>query len=118
LSSRIAITFTPGVPPVWTTLIRYYEEKIPGMSRRAWEKMVVFARCVVFLGLSLLMTAFVSDIVANQITMPALPAMNWSFGQSDAQTLRHSPTNVEVSKRRKVASRVHRRSNQRAFNDP
>ena len=29
LSSRTAITFTPGVPPVRTTLIRYYEEKIP-----------------------------------------------------------------------------------------
>ena len=25
LPSRIAIIFTPGVPPIWTTLVRYYE---------------------------------------------------------------------------------------------
>jgi type IV secretion system protein VirD4 len=25
LSQRIAITFTPGVPPIWTRLVRYYE---------------------------------------------------------------------------------------------
>ena len=27
LPPRCAITFTPGVPPVFTTLLRYYEEK-------------------------------------------------------------------------------------------
>jgi len=26
LPHRIAITFTPGVPPIWTTLVRYFEE--------------------------------------------------------------------------------------------
>jgi type IV secretion system protein VirD4 len=118
LPSRTAITFTPGVPPIWTTLIRYYEEKIPGRSRRAWDKMVMFARCVAFLGLSVLMTAFVSDTIANQITMPAFPATNWSFGQFDAQTIRHSPTNGKLSKQQKGARRLHRRPNQRAFNDP
>ena len=30
LSERIAITFTPGVPPIWTTLVRYYEESLVG----------------------------------------------------------------------------------------
>jgi type IV secretion system protein VirD4 len=30
LDKRIAITFTPGVPPIWTTLIRYYEESLDG----------------------------------------------------------------------------------------
>jgi type IV secretion system protein VirD4 len=38
LSQRIAITFTPGVPPIWTTLIRYYEETLavrpPGLISR------------------------------------------------------------------------------------
>jgi type IV secretion system protein VirD4 len=27
LDPRIAITFTPGLPPIWTRLIRSYEEK-------------------------------------------------------------------------------------------
>ncbi len=31
LSSRTAITFTPGYRPIWTTLLRYYEEK--GLTR-------------------------------------------------------------------------------------
>jgi type IV secretion system protein VirD4 len=26
LSDRIAITFTPGIPPIWTRLVRYYEK--------------------------------------------------------------------------------------------
>ena len=33
LSERIAITFTPGVPPIWTTLVRYYEESLVGSGR-------------------------------------------------------------------------------------
>ena len=28
LDKRTAITFTPGVPPIWTTLVRYYEESL------------------------------------------------------------------------------------------
>jgi type IV secretion system protein VirD4 len=118
LPSRTAITFTPGVPPICTTLIRHYEEKIPGKRRRAWDKMVMFARCVVFLGLSLLMTAFVSDTVANQITMPSFPATDWSFGHSDAQTLRHSPRDVKLSQRRNAAERFRSQPNQPAFDGP
>jgi type IV secretion system protein VirD4 len=117
LPIRTAITFHPGVPPICTTLIRHYEEKIPGKSRRAWDKMVMFARCIAFLGLSLLMTAWMSDTIANQITMPVFRATDWRFGQFDAQTSRHSPENVKPSKRRQPISRVHGRSNQRGFNE-
>jgi type IV secretion system protein VirD4 len=35
LPSRTAITFTPGVPPIWTTLLRFYEEPQLG-KRRGW----------------------------------------------------------------------------------
>jgi type IV secretion system protein VirD4 len=34
LPARTAITFTPGVPPIRTTLTRYYEEQSPGNGRR------------------------------------------------------------------------------------
>ncbi len=108
LPIRTAITFHPGVPPICTTLIRHYEEKIPGKSRQAWDKMVMFARCVVFLGLSLVMTAWVRDTIANQITMPAFPATDWSFGPSAEQTLRQLPTSVKLSNRRHPAVRRHR----------
>jgi type IV secretion system protein VirD4 len=116
LQIRTAITFTPGVPPICTTLIRHYEEKISGKSRGAWDKMVMFARCVVFLGLSLLMTAFVRDAVGNQLRMPAFPATDWSFGQADRQTFRPLKQNDKMSKRRHAVGRLPRRANQRAFN--
>ncbi len=32
LHQRTAITFTPGMPPIWTTLVRYYEESLVGRS--------------------------------------------------------------------------------------
>jgi type IV secretion system protein VirD4 len=108
LPIRTAITFTPGVPPICTTLIRHYEEKISGKSRQAWGKMIMFARCALFLVLAVGLTGWVRDTVANQITMPVFPATDWSFGQSDAQTLRHSPKNVKLSKRRTKAGRIPR----------
>ena len=46
LDKRTAITFTPGVPPIWTTLVRYYEESLVGrqpghlerfLRRRGWS---------------------------------------------------------------------------------
>jgi type IV secretion system protein VirD4 len=30
LDQRTAITFTQGMPPIWTTLVRYYEESLVG----------------------------------------------------------------------------------------
>lgn len=112
LPSRTAITFTPGVPPICTTLIRYYEEKIPAMGRRAWEKTIIFARSVVFLGLALIVTAWVRETVANQVAMQAYPATEWRFNPLEAKTVRQMPKNVKLSKRRQSAGRVHRRSNQ------
>jgi len=38
LSERIAITFTPGVPPIWTTLVRYFEESNLGQGPERWER--------------------------------------------------------------------------------
>jgi type IV secretion system protein VirD4 len=35
LPARTAITFTPGVPPIQTTLTRYFEEPSPGNGRRS-----------------------------------------------------------------------------------
>ena len=34
LSERIAITLTPGVPPIWTKLVRYYEPGFRSLSAR------------------------------------------------------------------------------------
>ena len=38
LPHRIAITFTPGVPPIWTTLVRHFEELNLGQEPGLWER--------------------------------------------------------------------------------
>jgi len=57
LSERVAITFVPGLPPVCTTLTRYYETPWP---LREW-----IGRRVRALGLSLLLAFLVSIIAAS-----------------------------------------------------
>jgi type IV secretion system protein VirD4 len=46
LSDRIAITFTPGVPPIWTTRIRYFEERNLGRQPGRWERFKEMANVV------------------------------------------------------------------------
>jgi hypothetical protein len=82
LPSRTAITFTPGVPPVMTTLIRYYEEKTAGKGSLAWEKTVMLARCVVFFGLAFLITAWACDTVSNENSVEAYPTIFGPKGES------------------------------------
>ncbi len=45
LDERIAITFTPGIPPLWTTLVRYYETGFGHTPGKFWPavKGFVFA---------------------------------------------------------------------------
>lgn len=38
LPERSAITFTPGVPPLHTTLVRYYEEPSLGKGQSRWKR--------------------------------------------------------------------------------
>ncbi len=53
LSERIAITFTPGVPPIWTTLVRYYEESLVG-SKAGYRERFAAAAGVLFKSAALL----------------------------------------------------------------
>jgi type IV secretion system protein VirD4 len=50
LSPRTAITFIPGMPPVRTTLLRYYEEKnlgeLPGLIRRLKTNVATLAKSI------------------------------------------------------------------------
>ncbi len=42
LPDRIAVTFTPGVPPIWTTLVRYYEGGFGKKPGRCWPAVKAF----------------------------------------------------------------------------
>ncbi len=56
LSERIAITFTPGVPPIWTRLVRYYEESLVPRQPGGWERFKPTAHVVMFSASLLLLT--------------------------------------------------------------
>ncbi len=53
LDPRIAITLTPGVRPIWTRLVRYYEEKAL-FKRRGWLRRLVAATWTLFVSAALL----------------------------------------------------------------
>ena len=45
LSDRIVITFTPGVLPIWTTRIRYFEERNLARQPGRWERFKAHGEC-------------------------------------------------------------------------
>jgi len=60
LDERIAISFCPGLPPLWTTLERYYENKSP-----RWEwvaRAVMFVQCLALFAAVLLMLTAVLGV--------------------------------------------------------
>jgi type IV secretion system protein VirD4 len=64
LSDRIAITFTPQVPPVWTTLARYYEEPLLPHEPGKWVRFQAMAK-VVYISVSLLIVALMLAMVTS-----------------------------------------------------
>jgi type IV secretion system protein VirD4 len=57
LDKRVAITFTPGVPPIWTTLVRYYEESL-AVSQPSYLNRFVAAVGMVVKSAALLFMAY------------------------------------------------------------
>ncbi len=54
LSERIAITFTPGVPPIWTALVRYYEKGFR-KNRQLWPRVKVLGLSVILFAAAMMM---------------------------------------------------------------
>jgi type IV secretion system protein VirD4 len=76
LSRRTAITFAPGVPPIFTTLVRYYEERLrPGRwwERFYWSKTKLAADCIVLLLTAIVITVGVL-MAKEQHGRPSWPA--------------------------------------------
>ena len=61
LAPSVAITFTPGVPPVWTKLIRYFEEPglatVPGFFQGAVRAARILTECVALLAAGIVILA-------------------------------------------------------------
>jgi type IV secretion system protein VirD4 len=81
LDPRTAITFTPGVPPVLTRLLRYFEERgltrPPGLIRRTLLALATFGRALILLAFTtvfaLVLTAETNDRMRREAGGP-LPA--------------------------------------------
>ncbi len=63
LSERIAITFTPGVPPIWTWLVRYYEAGFKTKQGIGPVKSVIDTAC-------LFLTAAMFAVLATALVIP------------------------------------------------
>jgi len=82
LPERTAITFTPGVPPVRTTLVRYYEESRFGQGPGPLERYkaagkVLFGSLALLLGAVLLAMALSTNSQGQVATQP--PPAVWDF---------------------------------------
>ncbi len=68
LSPRIAITFTPGVAPVWTRLLRSYEETFvpPGRVSRLWAGVKMFAGSVLIFAVTLMLALGVTEFASGK----------------------------------------------------
>jgi len=65
LDPRVAITLTPGVRPIWTRLIRYYEEKSL-FRRRGWLMRLAAACWTLLISAALLLLAAAMAIALSR----------------------------------------------------
>jgi len=84
LPERTAITFTPGVPPVRTTLVRYYEESRFGQGPGPLERYmaagkVLFGSLALLLGAVLLAMALSTNGQGQVATQPPPAAWDVQF---------------------------------------
>jgi type IV secretion system protein VirD4 len=61
LDERVAITFAPGSPPIWTWLVRYYEKDF-GLPRGLGPVKAVFDATCLFLTVSMLAAMFTAAL--------------------------------------------------------
>jgi type IV secretion system protein VirD4 len=65
LPNWIAITFTPAVPPVWTMLVRYYEESLLSREPRKWERFTASMKVFVASAFLLLMALMLATAISR-----------------------------------------------------
>lgn len=75
LPERIAVTFTPGVPPIWTRLVRYYEDGFGKKPDRFWPAVKALGEAVCFLVTVGLFAVVLTGVAGQQrVGVQAVPA--------------------------------------------
>lgn len=95
LDRRIAITLMPGARPLWTTLIRYYEEKAL-LRYRGWFLRMIAAGRMLLLSATLLFFALIATAAIHQearrVThQPQLPPVSFPVYQPQPRFFRPAP---------------------------
>jgi type IV secretion system protein VirD4 len=75
LPDRIAITFTPQVPPVWTMLVRYYEKRLMPHRPGKWQRCMAIAS-VLLASLLLLLAALLCAASVSRLKFPVPQSPN------------------------------------------
>lgn len=80
LSPRIAITFTLGVAPIWTRLLRYYEETFvpPGRMQRLWAGVKMFTGSIFIFAVTLMLALGVT-VIAHEKSQERRAKIERSF---------------------------------------
>jgi type IV secretion system protein VirD4 len=75
LPGRIAIIFTPGVPPIWTTMVRYYESAFSKSSSRLWPAVKAFSRAAIFLAIIGVFAVLLTEAVNRKCQAGEFPTV-------------------------------------------
>lgn len=78
LDPRLAITFTPGVPPIMTRLVRYYEKGfLVSRFTRFRQALRILILCLIFFAMALIMAYGITISSGAAGTPDALPQPVW-----------------------------------------
>jgi type IV secretion system protein VirD4 len=81
LHERLAITFTPGVPPICTWLIRYYESSSRKLSDKWWFTITAFIGAVLCFFIIGFFCVLVTEGVREKYQMGDFPAVREQWQQ-------------------------------------
>jgi len=106
LSPRIAITFTPGVPPLWTTLVRYYEESFgpPDDATRRKAQRQTKSWCVAMLLAAILISVSAVQFKKSYETENRMPEWGISVPRHRARPREAYPHSQTTSSHRESAN--------------
>jgi type IV secretion system protein VirD4 len=84
LDPRVAITFTPGVPPIWTWLLRYYEEPRMAQMPNWWSRLMTAVKTFALsVTLAICAVAIAYAVIVANVQVPqshrgTSPRSSWS----------------------------------------
>jgi type IV secretion system protein VirD4 len=106
LSPREAITFTPGVRPIFTRLLRYYEHNFrPGWIARQRQDFVIFFKAAATCAFALIVALAVTIAISGKAS-PASADRPAQPRSEDVQSIRNGAATVQRDQGRSPGNRT------------